>query len=74
MDGFSGGLFARRLADVYTALVDGQAFGDTRLTLPDGHYDDILSGQAFTLDARPIEVARLWSRFPMALLLKAPDA
>jgi nonribosomal peptide synthetase DhbF len=29
MDGFSGGLFARRLADVYTALVEGRAPGDT---------------------------------------------
>jgi nonribosomal peptide synthetase DhbF len=29
MDGFSGGLFARRLADVYTALVEGRPPGDT---------------------------------------------
>ena len=39
MDGFSGSLFARRLADVYTALVEGRPFGDT----PFGSLSELLT-------------------------------
>jgi nonribosomal peptide synthetase DhbF len=38
MDGFGGGLFARRLADVYSALVEGRPPGDT----PFGPLSDLI--------------------------------
>ena len=58
-------LFARRLGDAAAPI--GAFWGEARLTLPEGQYEDVLTGASHHGGARPM--AELLAEFPVALLV-----
>jgi len=59
-------LFARRLGDADAPI--GEFWGEARLTLPQGEFEDVLSGARHSGGATAL--AELLPEFPVALLIK----
>jgi (1->4)-alpha-D-glucan 1-alpha-D-glucosylmutase len=59
-------LFARRLGDAAAPV--GGFWGEARLSLPEGEYEDAITGRAQRGGARPM--AALLADFPVALLVR----
>jgi len=58
------------LVPLRTTKRDAGAWQDTRVTLPDGTWRDLVTGA--TWGGGPTEIAQLLARFPVALLERAP--
>jgi (1->4)-alpha-D-glucan 1-alpha-D-glucosylmutase len=60
-------LFAHLLKDG-DAMIPAAAWGEARLPVPPGHYQDVLTGKRYDIASEGIHVAQLLDRFPVALL------
>ncbi|MGE5640274.1 MAG: malto-oligosyltrehalose synthase [Clostridia bacterium] len=60
-------LFAHLLKDG-EAMIPAAAWGEARLPVPPGCYEDVLTGKRYEIAGEGIHVAQLLDRFPVALL------
>jgi (1->4)-alpha-D-glucan 1-alpha-D-glucosylmutase len=61
-------LFAAMVPDAHSAPL-GAAWGDSRLPLPPGRYENVLTGEKHEADERGVPLAALLASFPAALLV-----
>jgi (1->4)-alpha-D-glucan 1-alpha-D-glucosylmutase len=61
-------LFAAMVPDAHAVPLGG-AWGDSRLPLPPGRYENVLTGETHEADDRGVPLAALLARFPAALLV-----
>jgi (1->4)-alpha-D-glucan 1-alpha-D-glucosylmutase len=61
-------LFAKLMEEGDLAPLGEKAWGDARLPVPEGRYENVLTGEAHGISAAGVRVADLLARFPVALL------
>jgi len=67
-------LFAHLMEEGDLAPLGEMAWGDARLPVPAGTYEDVLTGEPHAAGPEGLRLAELFSRFPVALLKSVPGA
>jgi (1->4)-alpha-D-glucan 1-alpha-D-glucosylmutase len=67
-------LFAHLMDEGDLAPLGAKAWGEARLPVPPGAYEDVLTGEPHAADSQGLRVAELLNRFPVALLKSVPSA